>query len=219
MSFAGTAYVWDGAEWLPTAAGESGGGGSNPVDGYGDEPEMLVEYLFTGGVTTGWTLVESWSQSPTDYQYSAGSGSGYTVMHRAQQSGVVYAETDVFQTHTGTEWVAIRINHPNGGAIYDSTADGALMRGNGDLAIPWSAGADASIGAGDLSGAPQDSSERVALGIHSPGGGLVELYVNRVLRQTFTGCTARVGTHIAIGVYNGGAGHFHKVREYDALPF
>lgn len=191
----------------------------NPVDGYGDEPEQIIEHLFTGGTTTGWTIVETWDQSPSDYQHATGSGSGYTVMHRAMQSGTIYAETDVYMSHTGAEWVALRINHPNGSAATASDADGVLMRGNGEILIPWSGGSDAAVGAGNLDEAPQAAADRVAIGVYDDGTGTIRVYVNRVLRRTYTGCTNRVGTHIAIAVWNGGEGHFHKVREYDALPF
>jgi hypothetical protein len=223
MSLAGTVYVWDGAAWVLTVGSGEGGGGVPPGGpeggGYGDEPEQINKFLFTGGTTTGWDVIETWSNI-ADYQRAVGSGSGFTIMEHAMDGATVYAETDVYMNHTGTEWVALKINHPNGSAISASDGDGILMRGNGEILIPWSGGSDASLGAGHLSGnAPQTTTDRVALGIHDVGGGIIQAYVNRVLRRTYTGCTNRTGDQIAIGVWNGGDGRFHQVREYSDLPF
>lgn len=182
------------------------------------EVTLLAEYTFVDGDTTGWTVSSTWSENPADWITAGGDGSGQTFLRRALPAGCTYAETTCYVPVTaGSEWLCLRIEDTLG-AIYDSTAHGVLLRGTANIAIPWSGGSDASIGAGDtVSPAPNTQPDKVVLGIGVEGT-TVTAWADGVLYKTYTGVTTRNGGNLTIGCYNGANGHFESVRCYDRNP-
>lgn len=216
----GTVNVWDGAAWQEVAA--FGAGGGTPPD---DPAELLQRFTFEGGDLTGWTNGSAdWSEAPTDWITASGNGSGTTFLRRLMPEGTVYVEADLYEDGTGENWACVRIFDVEG-AIYDNGAYGALVRGNGNLASPWSSGAAEGGHAGDLTGPDvpsPDQAHMITLALWVGTGGAVgttELYVDGVLRERYTGQSdLTANDFLTIGVYNGASAHFHEVRCYSGIP-
>lgn len=216
MTLTGTVKVWDGAAWVATVA--SGGGGGGPTD----PPELLQRITFVGGDVSLWTVAGSWSESPTDWIAASGDGSGGTYLRVGQPATTTYVEVDAYVDNFSANWIGIRPFDSSGLALYDNGTPGCLIQGDGGIQVPWAGGSDASVGAGDLSGAERIGTSITAaktIGVETDGTGTTRIYVADVLRKTYTGQTDySAHDKFTIGCYNGISGHFNEVRFYSAKP-